>query len=76
MDNIEKYLQDIEALIVDIRVELAAMKKPLPETADPELIPLDNWTADKHIRGIIKSRDLTSINPPELAKQWRKIGGR
>ena len=61
MDNIEKYLQDIEESILNIRVELAARKKPLPEAADPEMI---------------KSRELTAINPPELAKHWRKIGGR
>ena len=58
MDNIEKYLQDIEALIVDIRVERASTPKPIPETADPELIPLDNWL--KNVRNRIESGELTA----------------
>ncbi len=50
MDNIEKYLQDIEALIVDIRVERASTPKPIPETAP---VPLDRWI--KNIRERIES---------------------
>ena len=56
---IEKYLQAIEELIVDIRVELAATPKPLPEaTPDPELITLDNWL--KNVRNRIESGELTA----------------
>ena len=49
MDNIEKYLQDIEALIVDIRVERASTPKP---------ITLDNWL--KNVRNRIESGELTA----------------
>ena len=51
MDNIEKYLQDMEALIVDIRVELAPTPNPIPETPPA---PFDKWL--KNIRGQIESK--------------------